>query len=68
MIEIKQRREGKGRRHRLGVFASFAFFAFLFAAFHLPYLPASLEDLDSVNFALGVRRFDVAQHQPHPPG
>jgi len=39
-----------------------------FLALHLPYLPASLEDLDSVNFALGLRNFDVAQHQPHPPG
>jgi len=42
--------------------------AILFLALHLPYLPSSLEDLDSVNFALGVRRFDVAEHQPHPPG
>ena len=40
----------------------------VFLAFHLPYLPSSLEDLDSINFALGVRHFDVAQHQPHPPG
>ena len=39
-----------------------------FIALHLPFLPASLEDLDSINFALGVREFDVAQHQPHPPG
>lgn len=37
-------------------------------ALHLPFLPASLEDLDSINFALGVRHFDVSQHQPHPPG
>src|SRR4029077_17074451 len=42
--------------------------AVVFLAFHLPYLPPSLEDLDSVNFALGVRHYDVAQHQPHPPG
>jgi hypothetical protein len=42
--------------------------AVVFFSFHLPYLPASLEDLDSINFALGVREFDVAQHQPHPPG
>src|SRR5206468_1856156 len=35
---------------------------------HLPFLPASLEDLDSINFALGVRDFDVTRHQPHPPG
>ena len=42
--------------------------AILFLAAHLPYLPASLEDIDSVNFAMGVRDFDVAQHRPHPPG
>ena len=42
--------------------------ALVFLALHLPYLPASLEDLDSVNFALGIRDFDVARHQPHPPG
>ena len=37
-------------------------------AAHLALLPPTLEDLDSVNFALGVRHFDVAQHQPRPPG
>ena len=42
--------------------------ALVFLALHLPYLPASLEDLDSINFALGIRHFDVAHHQPHPPG
>jgi hypothetical protein len=42
--------------------------ALVFLTFHLFYLPASLEDLDSINFALGVRHFDVAEHQPHPPG
>jgi hypothetical protein len=40
----------------------------LFLALHLPFLPPSLEDLDSINFALGVRDYDVSQHQPHPPG
>ena len=40
----------------------------VFLALHLPFLPASLEDLDSINFALGVRDYNVAQHQPHPPG
>ena len=52
-------------------FAGVAFpvgLAVVFLAFHLPYLPASLEDLDSINFALGIRQFDVAHHQPHPPG
>jgi hypothetical protein len=27
-----------------------------------------LYDLDSVNFALGMQRFDTRVHQPHPPG
>ncbi len=27
-----------------------------------------LYDIDSVNFALGMRRFDPLVHQPHPPG
>jgi hypothetical protein len=35
---------------------------------HLALLPRTLEDLDSINFALGVRQFNVAKHQPHPPG
>jgi hypothetical protein len=39
-----------------------------FLALHLPYLAPSLEDVDSINFALGLRDFDVAEHQPHPPG
>lgn len=42
--------------------------ALIFVAAHLPFLPPGLEDIDSVNFALGVRDFDVARHQPHPPG
>jgi hypothetical protein len=40
----------------------------VFLLLHLPFLPPSLEDLDSINFALGLRDFDVAAHQPHPPG
>ncbi len=40
----------------------------LYLLAHLALLPRTLEDLDSINFALGVREFDVARHQPHPPG
>jgi len=40
----------------------------LFVGSHLWFLPRSLEDIDSINLALGVRDFDVARHQPHPPG
>jgi hypothetical protein len=47
---------------------TFVALAFVFLALHLPYLPTSLEDHDSINFALGLRRFDVPRHQPHPPG
>lgn len=42
--------------------------AALYFAIHLLYLAPSLEDIDSTNFALGLSRFDVANHQPHPPG
>ena len=51
-------------RQRQGIAAA----AVIFVALHLPFLPASLEDLDSINFALGLHDFDVAAHQPHPPG
>ena len=42
--------------------------AVIFLVAHLAFLSPTLEDIDSINFALGVREFDVAQHQPHPPG
>ncbi len=45
-----------------------AVLALVFLAVHLLFLPPSLEDIDSINFALGVTDFDVAKHQPHPPG
>jgi hypothetical protein len=32
------------------------------------FLPPTLEDIDSVNFALGLDDFDPRSHQPHPPG
>jgi hypothetical protein len=42
--------------------------ALLFLLAHVAYLPATLDDIDAINFALGVREFDVSRHQPHPPG
>jgi hypothetical protein len=45
-----------------------AAFTLVFVAAHIPFLPPTLEDIDSINFALGVADFDVARHQPHPPG
>jgi hypothetical protein len=32
------------------------------------FLNGDLDDIDAVNFAMGVQRFDVAEHRPHPPG
>ncbi len=42
--------------------------AAIFLIAHVAFLPPTLEDLDSMNFALGVRDFDPSKHQPHPPG
>ncbi|HEX7138699.1 MAG TPA: hypothetical protein VF219_12655 [Vicinamibacterales bacterium] len=56
------------RRTRRRLFPLALLLAGIFGAFHVPFLPQSLEDLDSINFALGMQRFDVAHHQPHPPG
>ena len=42
--------------------------ALAFLVAHLRDLPRTLEDLDSINFALGVESFSVAAHRPHPPG
>jgi hypothetical protein len=35
---------------------------------HLASLSPALEDIDSINFALGLHHYDPALHQPHPPG
>ena len=42
--------------------------AVIYLAAHVPFLAPSLEDYDSINFALGLRDFDPSRHQPHPPG
>jgi hypothetical protein len=45
-----------------------ALFAAVFLIAHARALPRTLEDIDSINLALGVESFDVASHRPHPPG
>ncbi|HYN09369.1 MAG TPA: hypothetical protein VES67_18445 [Vicinamibacterales bacterium] len=42
--------------------------AAVFLVAHARALPRTLEDIDSINLALGVESFDVASHRPHPPG
>ncbi len=38
------------------------------ALIRLPFAAQRLWDHDSIQFALGVERFDLAAHHPHPPG
>jgi MFS family permease len=45
-----------------------AVFAALVALSRYLFRSHLLYDIDSVNFALGVSRFDPTAHQPHPPG
>lgn len=45
-----------------------ALWAAVFIAAHVPALPGSLADLESINFGLAIREFDVTANQPHPPG
>ena len=59
---------GVGRWELLGVGNWALLIAAAYLAAHLPSLAPSLEDIDSINFALGLRDFDPARHQPHPPG
>src|SRR5207244_10174569 len=42
-------------------------FAISFAVCFVSRSPA-LDEIDSVNFAMGVRHFDLWNHQPQPPG
>src|SRR5919108_409936 len=38
-----------------------------FALYFFTHTPA-LDEIDAVQFAMGVRSFDLWHHQPHPPG
>lgn len=53
-------------RYRTHLMTLVIFLAFL--ALHLPGRAQFLTNWDSVNYALGTRRFDLETHQPHPPG
>lgn len=45
-----------------------ALLALLAVAVRLPFRADFLVNWDAVNFALGISNFDLATHQPHPPG
>jgi hypothetical protein len=53
------------KSRRTGTLAAIAL---AYGVSHLLLLAPSLEDIDSINFALGLRHFDPTLHQPHPPG
>lgn len=55
-------------RPSLTVGADAAIFMFITGATRYLFKSRYLYDIDSVNFALALRRFDPAAHQPHPPG
>ena len=40
----------------------------IFLLAHLPSIAWFLDDIDAINFAMGLREYDIAKHQPHPPG
>lgn len=49
-------------------FTESLYFALAVALSRFAFRSRALYDLDSVNFALGMMRFDPRAHQPHPPG
>jgi len=61
-IETKQ---GEARKHV--VTKAVLLFLAAFALYFLTHSPA-LDEIDAVQFAMGVRSFDLWHHQPHPPG
>src|SRR5437016_3383667 len=51
---------------RVSIKAAFIFLA-VFTLYFISRSPG-LDEIDSVNFAMGVGHFNLWQHQPHPPG
>lgn len=68
MVPAQARSTGVHRPGSRAVRFALAALAVLFLAAHLPWLVSAPTDFDETNFVLGLRDFDVATHQPHPPG
>src|SRR5258708_3199976 len=63
---VAQSLAAPGVRARAGLSATgFAILTFLS---RVPFVGRYLFDWDSLQFALGMQRFDLASHRPHPPG
>src|SRR5579864_2819016 len=56
------------RLSRLATPLTLAALAAATLALRLPLLAPRLAHWDAVNYALGLHNFDIAAHQPHPPG
>jgi hypothetical protein len=54
--------------HRVSVTSVLWLMAAVYLAAHVPFLASSAYDLDGVNFTLALHEYDLAKHQPHPPG
>jgi hypothetical protein len=68
MVPAQARTTGVLRPGSRTVRLALAALVVLFLAAHLPWLVSAPTDIDEANFVLGLRDFDVATHQPHPPG
>jgi hypothetical protein len=61
-------RVSAARALRLSIWLPLSSLALITVALRLPLLAPRLAHWDAVNYALGLHSFDVAAHQPHPPG
>src|ERR1700757_149254 len=64
MISIETGQSDAGKQ---AIIKSVLLFLAAFTLYFLTHSPA-LDEIDAVQFAMGVRSFDLWHHQPHPPG
>src|ERR1700745_2641811 len=64
MISIETGQSDAGKQ---AIIKSVLLFLAAFTLYFLTHTPA-LDEIDAVQFAMGVRSFDLWHHQPHPPG
>src|ERR1700745_635555 len=64
MISIETGQSDAGKQ---AIIKSVLLFLAAFTLYFLTHSPA-LDEIDAVQFAMGVRSFDLWRHQPHPPG
>jgi hypothetical protein len=65
-VDVEQGRPPWRRRWLMG--AALTTLAIVFAAGHAGRLADAPDSVDTANFVLGLKDFNLAAHQPHPPG